>query len=191
MTKSEKVRLAVSHCLRSNECSICEACPYNEGADYGCRARLRDDIVDLLKEQKPKKPDCEAANHDAGGCLGYGYSENDDEPIDVCKVCKKYIGNENSRKTIIDVLGKIASDKRMLNRSDYWALICGDAAVLLKEDERAIKFQSNMLDELLKAQEPIEPVVIYGQYECGECRYELRKDADTYCPCCGRKVKWE
>lgn len=44
---------------------------------------------------------------------------------------------------------------------------------------------------LLKAQEPIEPVVINGQYECGECRYELRMDADTYCPCCGRMVKWE
>lgn len=43
---------------------------------------------------------------------------------------------------------------------------------------------------LLKAQEPIEPVVINGQYECGECRYELRRDADTYCPCCGRMVKW-
>lgn len=49
MTKSEKVRLAVSHCLRSNDCSVCEACPYNEVADYGCRARLRDDIVELLK----------------------------------------------------------------------------------------------------------------------------------------------
>ena len=44
---------------------------------------------------------------------------------------------------------------------------------------------------LLKAQEPIEPVVINGQYECGGCRYELRRDADTYCPCCGRMVKWE
>ena len=49
MTTREKVRLAVSHCLRSNDCSICEACPYNEGTDYGCRARLRDDIIDLLK----------------------------------------------------------------------------------------------------------------------------------------------
>ena len=44
---------------------------------------------------------------------------------------------------------------------------------------------------LLKMQEPIEPVVINGQYECGECRYELRIDADSYCPCCGRMVKWE
>lgn len=44
---------------------------------------------------------------------------------------------------------------------------------------------------LLKAQEPIEPLFIAGQYECGECRYELRADADSYCPCCGRQVKWD
>ena len=54
MTDREKVMLAVSHCLRSNDCSICEACPYNESNDYGCRARLRDDIVALLKVQEPK-----------------------------------------------------------------------------------------------------------------------------------------
>lgn len=53
MTTREKVGLAVSHCLRSNDCSICEACPYNEGTDYGCRARLRDDIIALLKAQEP------------------------------------------------------------------------------------------------------------------------------------------
>lgn len=48
------------------------------------------------------------------------------------------------RNTIIDVLRKIASDKRMLNRSDYWALICGEAADLLESDALT----------LLKAQEP-------------------------------------
>ena len=54
MTDREKVMLAVSHCLRSNDCSICEACPYNESNDYGCRSRLRDDIVRLLKAQEPR-----------------------------------------------------------------------------------------------------------------------------------------
>lgn len=53
MTIQEKVRLAAAHCLRSNDCSVCEACPYNEGTDYGCRARLRDDIIALLKAQEP------------------------------------------------------------------------------------------------------------------------------------------
>ena len=44
--------------------------------------------------------------------------------------------------------------------------------------------------EVLKRLEPIEPMIVAGQYECGECRYELRADADSYCPCCGKKVKW-
>lgn len=44
---------------------------------------------------------------------------------------------------------------------------------------------------LLKAQEPLEPVIVNGEPECAECLYELRSDADSYCPCCGRKVKWE
>lgn len=55
MELRDKVRLTVSHCLRSNDCSICEACPYNERNDYGCRARLRDDIIKLLKDQEPIK----------------------------------------------------------------------------------------------------------------------------------------
>lgn len=53
MAKIDNVMLAVTHCLRSNDCSHCEACPYNDGADYGCRARLRDDIIELLKAQEP------------------------------------------------------------------------------------------------------------------------------------------
>lgn len=57
MELREKVSLAVAHCLRSNDCSICEACPYNEGTDYGCRARLRDDIIELLKVQEPMEPE--------------------------------------------------------------------------------------------------------------------------------------
>ena len=44
----------------------------------------------------------------------------------------------NSRNTIIDVLRKIASDKWMLNRADYWALICGEAADLLETDALAL-----------------------------------------------------
>lgn len=59
MELREKVSLAVAHCLRSNDCSICEACPYNEGTDYGCRARLRDDIIELLKAQESVEPTVE------------------------------------------------------------------------------------------------------------------------------------
>lgn len=44
---------------------------------------------------------------------------------------------------------------------------------------------------LLTAQKPVEPIMVNGEPECAACRYELRTDADSYCPCCGRKVKWE
>ena len=43
---------------------------------------------------------------------------------------------------------------------------------------------------LLERLMPVKPIVINGVLECGECRYELRKDADSYCPCCGKKVGW-
>lgn len=51
---------------------------------------LRDAIA-LLREQE--KPDCEHAEYDGVGCLGYAKSPWDDEPIDVCKICRKYTGN--------------------------------------------------------------------------------------------------
>ena len=41
-----------------------------------------------------KKPDCEHANHDGAGCLGYSSCWQDDEPIDACKECKEYTGNK-------------------------------------------------------------------------------------------------
>ena len=50
----------------------------------------------------------------------------------------------NNRNMIINVLRNIASDKRMLNHADYWALICGEAADLLESDAIALQ----------KAQEP-------------------------------------
>lgn len=50
-----------------------------------------DDALNLLKEQK--KPDCEHAEHDGIGCLGYAGCTQEDEPIEVCKECEKYTGN--------------------------------------------------------------------------------------------------
>lgn len=32
-------------------------------------------------------PDCESAEKQGDKCLGYGKSEYDDEPCDICKVC--------------------------------------------------------------------------------------------------------
>ena len=52
----------------------------------------------LLKEQEAeiehlKRPDCEHAEHDGVGCLGYCGCTQDDEPIESCKRCEKYTGN--------------------------------------------------------------------------------------------------
>lgn len=55
------------------------------------RKALNMAIDALLKENR--KPDCEHANHDGAGCLGYCRCEQDDEPIDACKECEKYTGN--------------------------------------------------------------------------------------------------
>ena len=45
--------------------------------------------------------------------------------------------------------------------------------------------------ELLKAQEPVKPIIVNGEYECGFCRNEINPDTHTFCSCCGRSVKWE
>jgi hypothetical protein len=45
--------------------------------------------------------------------------------------------------------------------------------------------------ELLKEQEPIEPIHNLGITRCGNCNCEIDKyEGIKYCPFCGRKVKW-
>ena len=59
--------------------------------------RMADDIAEAqaeIERLKAHKPDCDHAEHDSGGCLGYGRSEQDDEPIDACKKCEKYTGKD-------------------------------------------------------------------------------------------------
>lgn len=68
-----------------------------------------------------------------------------------------------------------------------------DALALLKEYERAIKFQSDRLDALLKAQELVEPTLrggIGGYWYCGACNYQISR-GDKFCRYCGHEVKWE
>ena len=48
-----------------------------------------------------------------------------------------------------------------------------------------------VLNRALKEREPVKPRMDGNEPECGVCLYELRRDADSYCPCCGRKVKWD
>ena len=71
----------------------CDECPYGDNRYGGvCKVMAARDALALLKAEQ-RKVDCNAANRDAAGCLGYGYSDNDDEPIDVCKRCEQYTGN--------------------------------------------------------------------------------------------------
>jgi len=52
-----------------------------------------------------------------------------------------------------------------------------------------------MVENLLKEQEPALPTWSQGKAYCGNCGKRLpRKRADretNYCSCCGRGVKWE
>ena len=52
----------------------------------------------------------------------------------------------------------------------------------------------NELIELLKAQDPIEPIQdMVGDallWVCGKCGHDIR-NSDWYCANCGKKVKWE
>ena len=83
-----------------------------------------------------------------------------------------------SRKDVINVL-QSPCDMRYVNGN--WHPCIGDY----------IEAITNLSAVAPKAQGPVEPVMFNGEPECGACRYELRPDADSYCPCCGRKVNWE
>ena len=56
---------------------------YNEFSTSAIRT-----AITALKAYRPK-PDCESAEKCGDKCCGYGKSEYDDEPIDVCKDCEK------------------------------------------------------------------------------------------------------
>ena len=45
--------------------------------------------------------------------------------------------------------------------------------------------------ELLKAQEPVEPIERNGFYYCGKCRYAFTVHRQKYCSDCGQAVKWD
>ena len=83
----------------SNPYEICDGKEFRaiKEPEY-CMGQMIEDTLELLKEQEAeikrlKRPDCEHANHDGAGCLGYCGCEQDDEPIDACKQCEKYTGN--------------------------------------------------------------------------------------------------
>ena len=92
MTDREKVIKALECCANPEaRCSMKE-CPYFEVHNY-CWVKLEQDALELLK-----KPDCEHAEHDSAGCLGYAGCEQDDEPIEICKKCDAYTLNKSGRQ---------------------------------------------------------------------------------------------
>lgn len=50
----------------------------------------------------------------------------------------------------------------------------------------------DMAIEAVKAQEPVKPIIICGNwwYQCGKCK-EAVGYHDKYCKACGQAVKWE
>lgn len=94
--KREEVIKGLECNLNFAEKSYCEQCGYEcrKAMFISVPVNLLSDALSLLKAEKPN---CAAANRDAGGCLGYCHSESDDEPIDICKECKEYTGNREER----------------------------------------------------------------------------------------------
>lgn len=69
-----------------------------------------------------------------------------------------------------------------------WASMCHDVA--------------NRLEELAKAQEPVEPILDIDEWKCGNCGHALEHqellgdnvlfhEHYNYCPECGRMTKWD
>ena len=87
----EKVIRGLECCTQERECTKCPYCPDIDNPETLCDLNVMLDALALLREQE--KPDCEHAEHDSTGCLGYAKCLWDDEPIDVCKTCRKYTGN--------------------------------------------------------------------------------------------------
>lgn len=56
-------------------------------------------VEECREAVEKQKVFCESAEKYADGkCIGYGKSEMDDEPIEMCKRCKLYIGFEESEE---------------------------------------------------------------------------------------------
>lgn len=66
MVDREKVIKGLECCLPSHD-PDCDLCPY-DSIDLRCRAKLRDDIMALLKAQKPVEPVVDIDTWKCGNC---------------------------------------------------------------------------------------------------------------------------
>lgn len=95
LSKCELYGQTLQYCLE-------QECPYVEqrGKTGECVHYLHEDAQEVLK-----RPDCEHAEHDSAGCLGYAGCNQDDEPIEICKKCDAYTGNKSERAVKWDEQG--------------------------------------------------------------------------------------
>ena len=92
--------------------------------------------------------------------------------------------DQEKMENVIKGLEAIVNDDWMWKKADYYAGICKDAIALLK------------------AQEPLKPVVDIDTWKCGNCGHTLEHqellgdnvllhEQYNFCPKCGKAVKWE
>ena len=189
MTRNEVIKALECCILRDpDDRPRCSTCPYPSGS--ACTNRLKVDALALLKVEYP---DCKTAYHDATGCLGYGYSDNDDDPIDACKTCENYTENKGGDATEKnEVIRGLEIVKETLENECYLfgVMWINDAITLLKAEPkrgRWVKMTGMM------------PPEYHGHYECSECQWHLkglrnswsREEEMHYCPNCGALMRNE
>ncbi len=85
-----------------------------------------DRLTEALEAAKHGTVDCASAEHEVNGkCLGYGRSENDDEPCEQCAACPKCTAYEAETKTIQEwaaLDGIVVLDPDGFDRSDPYVL---------------------------------------------------------------------
>ena len=103
MTDQEKQKKTIRglKCIAGmNEMKVnpCIGCGYDDCETYAiCVGCVANDALALLKAQEQEinrlkhHIDCEAAEKNGAGCLGYGRGINDDEPCETCKKCEKQV----------------------------------------------------------------------------------------------------
>lgn len=108
-----------------------------------------------------------------------------------CKDCIYWCCEVN--KTTHWVCKQHSYDSRLLHTTPDFYCADGKLRDGGAEEKGELKEQNQveLLKQIRDDCKAIAPIIVNGEYECGECRYELRSNADTYCPCCGRKVKWD
>ena len=78
-------------CMRQMEIDLYPKAGLDHDADDWGNGYSRGyaDGLQALRQMGSTEPDCSTAEWQGGKCLGYGRSDTDDEPCEVCKACPK------------------------------------------------------------------------------------------------------